>query len=64
MLGMAVRRLPITLTFDPDWRARADKMAEARGLSLSVFLEQLVRAEYERERQAKEERRERREGRS
>ncbi|HEY4120362.1 MAG TPA: hypothetical protein VGM56_20995 [Byssovorax sp.] len=57
-------RIKANLTLDPTWKDRAEKMAEARGLSLSVFVEQLVRAEHERERQAKEERRERREGRS
>ena len=52
------RRLRTTLTFDPDWRARADKMAAARGFSLSMFLEQLVRAEYAREQESKAARRE------
>jgi hypothetical protein len=54
----------VTLTLDPDWRAKADKMAEARGFSLSMFLEQLVRAEHARELAEKEAKRERREGRS
>lgn len=34
---------------DPKWRARAEAMAEARGMVLSRFIETLIRAEHERE---------------
>jgi hypothetical protein len=43
-------RLPVRLTLDPAVRAEADRLAEAAGLPLSRYLEQLVRAEVERER--------------
>jgi hypothetical protein len=42
-------RLPVRLTLDPAVRAEADRLAEAAGLPLSRYLEQLVRAALEAE---------------
>jgi hypothetical protein len=42
-------RLPVRLTLDPAVRAEADRLAEAAHMSLSKYLEALVRAEVGRE---------------
>jgi hypothetical protein len=42
-------RTPVRMTIDPEWLARAKTMADATGLPLSRWIEQLIRAEFDRQ---------------
>ncbi len=41
-------RAPLRITLDPEWRARAEELSKAMGMTLSRWIEQLIRAESTR----------------